>query len=73
MSALLLPHNIGSEVDFREHFSINSKQFYLLGIIFCVIDFSDAFLEKMYITGFYKPPQLVFIGIYLIFFLLGDS
>lgn len=71
LSSLLFPLKFSDEINFKKLFLENRITFYILGIIFVITDFIDAYVEKVVTNSELRIPQMVNISIYLIMFIVG--
>jgi hypothetical protein len=71
MSGLLYPVR-GSEVtDFKAHFEANRVRFFLVCLVFQVVDFSHAVLERQALGTDWSGIRLTVLALFAIAFVVG--
>jgi hypothetical protein len=71
MSGLLYPVRGSEVIDFKAHFEANRVRFFLVCLVFQVVDFADAALEREALGTTWSPVQLTVISVFALAFLVG--
>jgi hypothetical protein len=71
MSGLLYPVRGDEIVDFRAHFEANRPRFFTVCLVFQVVDFADAALERQTLGTDWAPLHLLSLVVFALAFLLA--
>ena len=71
LSALLFPVQGVEIIDFRAHFEANRPRFFMVWLVFQVVDFADVALARQALGSGWDPSRLVALGVFSVAFAMG--
>ena len=71
LSGLLFPVRGAEIIDFRAHFEANRPRFFMVLLLFQVVDFADAALARQALGSAWDPVRLISLGAFSVAFAFG--